>query len=100
MHMAHHDNPAHYGVRTKTHKLIFFYGLPLDAKGAQPEPTSAHWELYDLQKDPHEMNNVYGQADYAHVTTELKSKLLKLKADVGDQDESYPELMAVRKQAW
>ena len=40
MHMTHHDNPAHYGVRTKDFKLIFFYGLPLDAKGALPTPTT------------------------------------------------------------
>lgn len=33
MHMAHHDNPAHYGIRTRDLKLIFFYGLPLDAPG-------------------------------------------------------------------
>jgi N-acetylglucosamine-6-sulfatase len=27
MHMAHaHVNPAHFGVRTKNYKLIFFYG--------------------------------------------------------------------------
>ena len=42
MHMAHHDNPAHYGIRTEDFKLIFFYGLPLDAPGAagppQPNP--------------------------------------------------------------
>ena len=37
MHMAHHDNPAHYGIRTKDYKLIFFYGLPLDARGRRPD---------------------------------------------------------------
>jgi arylsulfatase A-like enzyme len=26
MHMAHHDNPAHIAIRTKRHKLLFFYG--------------------------------------------------------------------------
>ena len=26
MHMAHHDNPGHVGIRTKTHKLLFHYG--------------------------------------------------------------------------
>ena len=26
MHMAHHDNPAHVGMRTKRYKLIYFYG--------------------------------------------------------------------------
>ena len=26
MHMAHHDNPGEMAIRTKTHKLIYFYG--------------------------------------------------------------------------
>ena len=53
--MTHHDNPAHYGIRTRDFKLVFFYGLPLDAPGALPGPTPPHWELYDLRTDPHEM---------------------------------------------
>jgi arylsulfatase A-like enzyme len=100
MHMAHHDNPAHYGIRTKTHKLVFFYGLPLDAKGALSEVTPAYWELYDLANDPHELNNVYGQSKYAAIAQELKRELLDLKSKVGDSDEQYPDLMAVRRSAW
>src|SRR5436189_6409253 len=62
MHMTHHDNPAHYGVRTTDYKLIFFYGLPLDANGALKSPTTPGWELYDLRKDPEELHNVYGES--------------------------------------
>ena len=100
MHMAHHDNPAHYGIRTRTHKLIFFYGLPLDAAGAKDVPTPAHWELYDLTKDPHEMNNVYEEAIYQDVVAELKKELLSIKEHIGDRDEGYSELMKVREQLW
>lgn len=100
MHMAHHDNPAHYGIRTKTFKLIFFYGLPLDAKGALPERTQPGWELYDLAKDPHEMQNVYREPQYREVVKELKSELLRLKAEIADTDEKYPELMEVRVRFW
>ena len=100
MHMAHHDNPAHYGIRTKKHKLIFFYGLPLDAAGAKPQDTKAHWELYDLEKDPHEMNNVYEEPIYETVVAELKKQLIALKEHVGDKDEQYPELMQVREKVW
>ena len=32
MHMAHHDNPAHFGIRTANRKLIFFYGQRLKDK--------------------------------------------------------------------
>jgi arylsulfatase A-like enzyme len=100
MHMAHHDNPAHYGLRTQQHKLIFFYGLPLDARGAKPQPTPAHWELYDLAKDPHEMNNVYADPDYQEIVKKLKAELLRLKEQVGDTDQRYPELMKVRSESW
>ena len=100
MHMAHHDNPAHYGVRTKDYKLIFFYGLELDAPGADAPPTQPGWELYDLRKDPLEMNNVYDDPAYAQVVNDMKVELLRLKAQTGDTDEKYPELMKVRRKFW
>jgi len=96
MHMAHHDNPAHYGVRTLKHKLIFFYGLPLDAAGAVPEPTTPGWELYNLERDPNELHNVYDDPACADVVRELKAELDRLKEQLGDTDEKYPELAAVR----
>ena len=92
MHMAHHDNPAHYGVRTKDHKLIFFYGLPLDAAGAQKTATTPAWELYDLRKDPQELQNVYHEPAYAETVKRLKAELLRLKVTLGDTDDKYPEL--------
>ncbi|QDT68851.1 Arylsulfatase [Planctomycetes bacterium MalM25] len=100
MHQAHHDVPAHYGVRTKDFKLVFFYGLPLDAEGARDTPTPAHWELYDLVNDPSEDQNVIDDPQYAEVVYGLKKRLLELKEEVGDTDESYDELMEVREGAW
>ena len=93
MHLAHHDVPAHYGIRTRDYMLIFFYGLPLDAKGALREITPAGWELYDLRKDPYEMHNVYTDPAYAATAKHLKAQLVKLKKDCGDSDEKYPELL-------
>jgi N-acetylglucosamine-6-sulfatase len=100
MNYAHHDVPAHYGVRTKDFKLIFFYGLPLDAPGARVAATRPGWELYDLRKDPEEARNVYGQPTYAKVVEELKAELLRLKAEIGDTDDGYPDLLAIRKRYW
>ena len=100
MHMAHHDNPAHYGIRSDRYKLIFLYGLPLDAGGALNTPTPAYWELYDLSKDPREMNNLYQDSAYAALLTDLKSQLLRVKERIGDTDEAYPRLMEVRETAW
>ena len=100
LHMAHHFVPAHYGIRTKTHKLAFFYGLPLDANGAMPAPTRPYFELYNLVDDPLEMNNLYSLDSSADIRRVLKKTLLALKEEVGDTDESYPELMRVREVVW
>ena len=96
----HTTRPAHYGVRTEHYKLIFFYGLPLDMKGADAEPTRVGWELYDLEKDPQELHNVYGDPAYASVVRELKAELLRLKRELGDTDEKYPDLMQLRREHW
>lgn len=100
LHMAHHTIPAHYGIRTKTHKLAFFYGLPLDANGAMPAATPPYWELYDLANDPKEMTNLYPRKNSDLLKTQLKAQLSQLKIDIGDTDEQYPSLMAVKAQHW
>jgi N-acetylglucosamine-6-sulfatase len=100
MHRAHHDVPAHYGIRTERYKLIFFYGRALDASGAREEPSTPGWELYDLQRDPHEQQNVYDDPDYADVRRELKERLQAEKERLGDTDEAYPELQAIREEHW
>lgn len=41
-------------------------------------------ELYDLQKDPHQMHNVAGEAAYAPVLAELRERLLSELARTGD----------------
>ena len=78
MHLAHHGVPAHYGVRTMRHKLIYYYGQPLGSAGAIDKPTDPEWELFDLVKDPHEMNNVYSNPSYAGVVKQLKAELDRL----------------------
>jgi len=70
-----HMVKRHYGVRTSRYKLMHFY-YDIDA-----------WELYDLEKDPWEMNNVYGQAEYADIQETLHAKLKELRQQYGDSDE-------------
>jgi arylsulfatase A-like enzyme len=100
MHLAHHDVPAHYGLRTERYALAFFYGRPLDASGAVGEPSVPGWELYDLERDPSELNNVYDDPDYADVREELKRRLAERKAELGDTDDRHPELASLREEHW
>lgn len=93
-HTANGNRPAHYGLRTHRYKLIFFYGLPL-GHGNLEKPTMPGMELYDLQKDPQEMDNVYEDPAYRDVARRLEQALLEKKEEVGDIDED-PELLERR----
>ncbi|MEO0475083.1 MAG: sulfatase [Planctomycetota bacterium] len=95
LHMTHHDNPAHFGIRTKDKKLIFFYGLKLDVKGAakNANPTEPYWEFYDLAKDPSEMDNRINDPAYADTIAALRERLKQLREELGDTDEAHPEVM-------
>ncbi len=69
-----HSVSPHFGVRTKRYKLVRFY------------KRVSSWELYDLQKDPNEMNNVYGHKSYKKITEAMDIKLHKLISQYDDQD--------------
>lgn len=111
MHMSHFAIPAHYGIRTKSHKLIYYYGEPLGQpdtefirswiKGSpRIKPTEPEWELFDLEKDSREMHNRVSDPEYAIVFANLKRRLLEKKEAIGDTDERFPELMAQREKYW
>lgn len=67
-----HRVRPHYGVRTRRHKLIHFQN-GIDA-----------WELYDLEKDPHEVRNIYDDPANADLVRELKAELARLQKRYGD----------------
>jgi arylsulfatase A-like enzyme len=81
-----HTVTAHYGVRTHTHKLIYYYGQALGKKGAVNQTTPPEWELFDLRKDPREMRNVYDDPAYAKVREELRRELYRLKEHYQDTE--------------
>ncbi len=66
-----HKVKRHYGIRTPRYKLIHFYH-DID-----------HWELYDLEQDPQEVNNIYEEAGELLIQ-DLKSKLFDLQQQYGD----------------
>lgn len=61
----HHVYP-HFGIRTAQYTLVRFYN------------PGKSWELYDLKKDPHQVNNIYGQKGMEKTTAALKEKLKQL----------------------
>ncbi|MBA7635730.1 N-acetylglucosamine-6-O-sulfatase [subsurface metagenome] len=67
-----HSVKRHYGVRTQRYKLIHFY-RDID-----------EWELYDLQKDPREMKDVYDDPAYAEIVKDLKAELKRLRSKLKD----------------
>jgi len=65
-----HKVKQHYGVRTERYKLIHFYH-DID-----------EWELYDLQEDPNEMNNLINSQEHQDIISELKAEIQKLRKDL------------------
>jgi arylsulfatase A-like enzyme len=61
-----HAVKRHYGIRTDRYKLIHFYNDIDD------------WELYDLQTDPDEMNDIYEDESSTELITEMKTQLAGL----------------------
>lgn len=70
-----HMVKRHYGVSTDRYKLIHFY-YDID-----------EWEMYDLEKDPNEMNNIYDDPSYGEIKAQMHQKLEKLRTQYGDSDE-------------
>ncbi len=96
MHMAHHDNPGVLAIRTKTHKLIYYYSCNYD--GGYRTPPG--WELYDLRKDSAELNNIYDNPAYAPIRERLKKQLAALREKVGDDGSHYPAAEKVVQEFW
>ena len=69
-----HHVKRHYGIRTDRYKLIHFY---YDIN---------HWELYDLEKDPSEMNNIYDNIAYIEVKETMHKRLIEMREKYGDSD--------------
>jgi arylsulfatase A-like enzyme len=76
---GHHNTAAHYGVRTERHKLIYYW-------------KKDQWELFDLDKDPQELKNVYADPAYADTVKTLKSELQRLRKELKDDDQFSKEL--------
>lgn len=74
---GHHNTRAHYGVRTATHKLIYYW-------------KKDQYEMYDLDKDPTEQHNLLystveaSRPEVAAKFNELKSEITRLQTEFKD----------------
>lgn len=74
---GHHNTAAHYGVRTATHKLIYYW-----KKNA--------YELFDLAADPCEQHNLLHDAEEA-AKPEVAAKFAELKAEIARLQKQYKD---------
>lgn len=60
-----HNVAKQYGVRTQRYKLVHYY-------------EQNAWEMFDLKKNPEELQSVYGYPEYSDVQKRLKKKIEEL----------------------
>jgi arylsulfatase A-like enzyme len=66
-----HSVAQHYGVRTDRYTLVHY-------------PNHEEWELFDLEEDPEQLHNVYGEPEYEDVQQRLKERLAALQDQYND----------------
>jgi len=62
------------GIRTKRWKYIHYFEDPEE------------FELYDIQNDPHEVNNLYGNPAFDDVVAQLRTRMVVLRRESKDPD--------------
>ena len=74
---GHHNTAAHLGVRTATHKLIFYW-------------KQNAYEMFDLTKDPTEQRNLLNSPTDAS-KPEIATKFAELKAEIARLQKEYKD---------
>ncbi len=92
--------PAHFGIRNHRYKLALFYGQAKDK--AEPDQIDfvPGWEFYDLQKDPKELHNEISDPEYQSIITEMKTELIRLREEYGDDDSKDKVISTIIKEQW
>lgn len=69
-----HSVRKNRGIRTKRWKYIHYFEDPEE------------FELYDIQNDPEEMNNLYGNPAYMDAVAQLRDRMTSLRRELNDPD--------------
>ncbi|MEL6109803.1 MAG: sulfatase/phosphatase domain-containing protein, partial [Planctomycetota bacterium] len=77
-----HNVARHYGVTDGTHKLIHLYAL----EGKLIDD----WEMFDLTKDPNELQSVFGSTDYIDIQERLTAQLTAARERFGVPEDTDP----------
>ena len=85
-HGTHHNVCAHYGIRTATHKLVYYCGQARERATASEDPKiDPYWELFDLMRDPGEIHNIYHEPEKAPLIKSLMHELDRQQKHFGDE---------------
>ena len=82
-----HNAYSHYGIRNQRYKLIYWYNEGYDLPGTNHGGEDREWELFDCEKDPLELFNVYSDHAYQEVLADMTMQLDKKMAEIGDEPE-------------
>ncbi len=69
-----HSVRENRGIRTERYKYIHYYKEPQE------------YELYDLEKDPGELNNLYGKPEYEDLVKKLRVRMDELRRELADPE--------------
>jgi len=79
-----HEAYAHYGIRSKRYKIIFWYAQGFGLPGTSVGGEEQEWELFDCDKDPMELFNLWADEAYADIREKMVRLLEKKMIDIGD----------------
>tara|TARA_B100001996_G_scaffold378912_1_gene363803 strand:+ start:383 stop:1864 length:1482 start_codon:yes stop_codon:yes gene_type:complete len=82
-----HNAYAHYGIRTQSYKLIYWYNEGYDLPGTNQGGQDREWELFDCKEDPLELFNVFSDPNYQEVVVMMKTLLQRKMIEIGDEPE-------------
>ncbi|OXG76229.1 mucin-desulfating sulfatase [Cryptococcus neoformans MW-RSA36] len=80
-----HNAYAHYGIRSKRYKLIFWYNEGGDLPGSRQGGEDQEWELFDCEEDPLELFNLWSDDSYGTVRETMIRLLEEKMEEIGDE---------------